>query len=202
MDEALRRELVAMADEDQATRARLAADGSLFDGYHPEMRAVHDGNAARLAEIIASRGWPGRSVAGEDGSRAAWMILQHAIAQPDFQRRCLVLLQDAASRGEVPCVEVAMLEDRIRVFEGRPQRYGTQYDWDDRGELSPHPIEDAEHVDERREALGLPPMEENTRRMREGAAQDGEMPRVDRETRRGAFLRWAISVGWRRPPTP
>ena len=38
MNDALRDELVAMAEEDQRVRAELASDGSLFDGYHPRMR--------------------------------------------------------------------------------------------------------------------------------------------------------------------
>jgi hypothetical protein len=131
MNAALRDELVGMAEEDQRVRAELAADGSLFDGYHPVMQAVHDKNAARLTEIIDLHGWPGRSPVGEEGARAAWLILQHAIGHPDLQRKGLVLLQQAVAQGEVPALEAAMLEDRIRFFEGQPQRYGTQYDWNE-----------------------------------------------------------------------
>ncbi len=36
MNEELRQELLAMAAEDEAVRARLAADGALFDAYNPE----------------------------------------------------------------------------------------------------------------------------------------------------------------------
>ena len=32
-------------------------------------------------------------------------------------------------RVDADAAEVAMLEDRIRVSEGRLQRYGTQFDW-------------------------------------------------------------------------
>lgn len=53
MREDLRAELVAMEADDLRVRARLAADRSLFHGYHPEMEAVHRRNAARLREIIA-----------------------------------------------------------------------------------------------------------------------------------------------------
>ena len=59
MNDALRDELVAMGEEDQRVRARLAADGSLFDGYHPSVKAVHDRNAARLTEIIEQHGRTG-----------------------------------------------------------------------------------------------------------------------------------------------
>ncbi len=197
MNIALQDELVAMAEEDQRVRAILAADGSLFDGYHPAMQAVHDRNAARLAEIIEQHGWPGRGLAGEEGSRAAWLVLQHAIGHPDLQRRGLVLLREAENRGDVPAVEVAMLEDRIRVFEGRPQRYGTQYYWTEDGELVPWTIEDVEGVDERRRAVGLPPLAENTRRICEGNAREGEKPPPDWKERRRKFEEWARSVGWR-----
>ena len=188
MNEGLRCELLAMAAVDQAVRSRLAADGSLFDGYHPEMQAVHDGNAARLVEIIDGHGWPGRSLVGEDGSRAAWMVTQNAIAHPSLQRRCLLLLQDSAKRAEVPAVEVAMLEDRICFFEGRPQRYGTQYDWDESGQLNPHPVEKPQLVDELRRALGLPSLDEKPRRIREGAARDGQVRPRDWAARRQRFL--------------
>lgn len=198
MDEALRDELLAMAAEDQTVRARLAADGTLFDGYHPTMQAVHDRNAARLTAIIDQHGWPSRVLVGEEGSKAAWLVLQHAIAHPVLQRRGLVLLQDGVARGDVPPVEVAMLEDRIRFFEGRPQRYGTQYDWDENGELSSLPIEDVEHVDERRLAIGLTSLAENNRRVREGTFGSGERPPPDWQERRKKFLKWCQEVGWRR----
>jgi len=196
MDASLRDELVAMVEEDQRVRAELAADGSLFDGYHPAMQAMHDRNAARLTEIIEHYGWPRRDLAGEEGSRAAWLVLQHAIAHPALQRRGLVLLKDAVARGEVPAVEAAMLEDRIRVFEGRPQRYGTQFDWDEDGRLSPLPVEDEANVDERRRSVGLGPLADDVRRMRAGT-EGTEPPPRDWAERQRNFEEWARSVGWR-----
>ncbi len=151
---AIRRELLAMAEEDRRVRAALAADGSLFEGYHPRMRATHDGHAARLALIFDRHGWPGWSRVGADGAEAAWLIVQHAIAQPALQRRALSALLDAAERGEVPPWQPAMLEDRIRVFDGRLQRYGTQLDWNAEGTLAPLPIEDPAGVDRRRRSAG------------------------------------------------
>src|SRR5262245_25282419 len=158
-DPELRAELLAMAEEDQRVRAELAADGSLFDGYHPRMAEVHRQNAARLSALLDQHGWPGAAVVGEDGSAAAWLVLQHAIGDPPVMCRGLELLA-RLEPGTVDPVQLAMLEDRIRAFEGRPQRYGTQYDWDDRGQLSPLPIEDPGSVDDRRRAIGLGPLEE------------------------------------------
>ena len=93
MNEMLRQELLAMEAEDLRVRAELLDEGALGDGYNPRMRAVHERNAARLKEIIAAHGWPGRSLVGPDGSHAAWRIVQHAIGDPPFQRQALELLR-------------------------------------------------------------------------------------------------------------
>jgi hypothetical protein len=193
----LRQELLALAAEDQAVRAELAADGSLFEGYHPRTEGVHRRNAAALTNIIEQYGWPGHSLVGEDGAQAAWLILQHAIGNPSLQRRGLEWLRQAVAAGEVPAWQVALLEDRIRVFEGKPQRYGTQFDWDQHGQISPLPIEDEAQVEERRQAVGLPPLAEDIRRKREGMAEAKERPPADWKGRQRQMNDWARSVGWR-----
>jgi len=195
MDQKLRKKLLELARRDAVVRDRLAADGSLFDGYHPEMQAIHEKNAAALERILERAGWPGTNLVGKDGSEAAWIIVQHAIGLPDFQRRCLALLEDAAARGEAPAWQPAYLADRIRTLEGRPQIYGTQFDWDDQGEMSPLPIEEPDGVDARRAAIGLPPLAETTRNHR---LQSEREPRaVDLEARRKEMREWSVKVGWR-----
>ena len=197
MEHELARELSAMAEEDQRVRADLAWDGHLFRGYHPRMAEVHSRNAERLREIIDQHGWPGRTLVGDRAERAAWLILQHAIAYPQLMRSGLELIREASERGEVSRAEVAVLEDRIRILEGRSQLYGTQYDWDDRGEMSPLPIEDSKGVDERRLAIGLPRLRESTTRVREGTKAAGELPPGDLLQRRREAETWARLVGWR-----
>src|SRR5206468_9686495 len=120
--DAIRAELLEMARGDRALLKDLARDGSLFQGYHPRMEALHQRHATRLAALIDAHGWPGRSRVGEEGAQAAWLILQHAIGNPPLMRRGLTLLRGGVGEGEVSPLEVAMLEDRIRTFEGRPQR--------------------------------------------------------------------------------
>jgi hypothetical protein len=194
---AVQADLLAMASEDLRVRSELAADGSLFGGYHPRMRAVHDANAARFAAILQERGWPGEPQVGTGGAKAAWLIVQHAIAQPPIQRRALEALRDAAKRGDVPPVQVAMLEDRIHTLEGRPQRYGTQFDWDEQGELSPLPLEDPGRVDERRRSVGLGSLADAEREHRATAAAGGETPPTDWLAYRRRMEEWLRDVGWR-----
>ena len=191
MNEDLRAELMQMDDHDQAVRAELAADGSLFDGYHPRMAAVHDLNAARLRTIIATHGWPTERLVGVDGAKAAHRIAQHSINHPELMRECRRLLDEASLKGEVPRWQFAYIDDRIRVFEGLPQRYGTQWRGGPNG-LEPYPIEDADHVDERRAELGLPSLADLH-------VSDPAEPSWDAERARRLEeqeLAWRHAVGW------
>jgi hypothetical protein len=196
--DAIRSELLAMAEEDLRVRSELAADGSLFGTYHPRMRAVHDVHASRLASMFEQWGWPGEPQVGADGAKAAWLIVQHAIAQPQIQRRALEALRTAAARGDVPQLQPAMLDDRIRTLEGRPQRYGTQFDWDAEGMLSPLPIDDPGRVDDRRRGLGLGSLAEAAREHRDAARASGERPPADWPAYRRRMEEWLREVGWRR----
>ncbi len=193
----LRRELLAMAARDLTVRERLAADGSLFHGYHSSMQSVHDANADRLAAIVDRHGWPGEPQVGRDGAEAAWLVAQHAIGQPAFQRAALTALWEAAKRGDVPALQAAMLEDRIRVLEGRPQRYGTQFDWDANGEMSPLPIDDPAGVDGRRRVVGLAPLEQDLAERRRATMEGRERPPADWPARQREMEAWLLEVGWR-----
>ena len=188
-----------MARGNLALLKDLARDGSLFQGYHPRVEALHQRHATRLAALIDAHGWPGRSRVGEEGARAAWLILQHAIRNPPLMRRGLTLLQGGASKGEVSPLDVAMLEDRIRTFEGRPQRYGTQFDWDEHGRLSPLRLEDPAGVDARRRAIGLGPLAQDLWRRRWAVARGRwpERPPAHWAARQREMETWLRQVGWR-----
>ena len=191
MNESLRDELIRMDTYDQDVRAELAADGSLFEGYHPRMAAVHDANAARLGEIIREHGWPTVPLVGVDGANAAHRIAQHSINHPEFMRRCRTLLDEASARGEVPRSHFAYIDDRIRVYEGKLQRFGTQWRGGPNG-IEPHPVEDADHVDERRTALGLPSQAELRATAPKERTWDAEAARRHDEKE----LAWRRAVGW------
>jgi len=182
-----------MAEEDQRVRAELSATGELFQGYAPRMAEVHARNARALESLIEEHGWPGKSLVGDDGAQAAWLVLQHAIGSPAVQRKCLPLLRDAAARGEADPAHPAYLEDRIHFFERRPQLYGTQLDWDDYGQLTPWLLQDPDRVDEHRHSVGLPPLADTLHQAR---ADTQEPPPPDPNKRRQEMEAWAKSVGW------
>jgi hypothetical protein len=161
------------------------------------MRALHERNADKLAKIMRVIGWPSAARVGTEASEAAWLIAQHAISRPDIMRAARDALRKEADAGRASKAGLAYLEDRIAVFEGRAQRYGTQFNWDDHGEMSPMPIEDAGQVDARRATVGLGPLADHIAKARAGVAKDGETGPRDLKAHRRAAVAFAVEVGWR-----
>ena len=156
LNEALRQELLAMRDEDLRVREELIAANELGGAYVPKMEAVHKRNASRLRDLIALHGWPSEDIAAKDGSEAAWLIAQHAIGEPELQRHVLQTLHASIAKGHVPAWQAAYLEDRIAMYEGRPQRYGTQWLDDPRdGRTRPWTLADPTNVNTLRAEVGL-----------------------------------------------
>lgn len=198
VNEKLRDELLSLLEQDRRTREQLASTGELFEAYHPKMEEVHKKNARRLVEIYEEYGWPGKGLVGEDGAEAAWIIFQHNIGEPEMFRRFLPILENEAEKREIEPSWYAKTVDRIRVFEGKPQIYGTNFDWDEGGNLSPWPIENPETVNNRRKKVGLPPIKEDIARTRREAQERGEKPPRDFEGKRKQMEEWARKVGWRK----
>ncbi len=157
---------------------------------------MHIANARALEPLLAN-GWPS---ATESRRRRPVRSLADRAARDQthsFMRPCRDLLEAAVQRGEAPGWQLAKLGDRILTLEGKPQRYGTQFDWDDNGEVAPLPIEDITRVDELRAQVGLEPLAEATARQRRNVEENGERPPLDREAHRALAHEWAQRVGWR-----
>jgi hypothetical protein len=123
-----------------------------------KQREIDEENIVRLVGIIEAHGWPGRSLVGEKGALAAFLILQHADYK--YQKKYLPLVRTAVAAGELSPDNLALLEDRVLMNEGKKQIYGTQLQTNERGVLELYPIEDEENVDKRRAQVGLPPLAE------------------------------------------
>jgi hypothetical protein len=147
----------ANADESRASQA----DRDAFRRTAEAAQAIDRENTAWLKQVVAEHGWPTRSMVGDDGSNAAWLLVQHADADPAFQRECLDLMTRLSAEEVLP-MNVAYLTDRVLLAEGKKQVYGTQFA-EIEGKQQPRPLEDPEHVDERRAEVGLPSLEEYTR---------------------------------------
>jgi len=109
----------------------------------------------QLRSLAQTRGstWPTRTVVGAAGVRAVWMLAQRDTA---LERTALHRMMESGPDEALPA-DVAVLEDRVRLLSGRKQLYGSQLRMVN-GKLVPAPIEDSAHVDMRRDAAGLPPL--------------------------------------------
>ena len=88
------------------------------------------------------------------------------------------------------------MTDRIAVFENKPQLYGTQFDWDENGELSPKNFDDLIKVNLRRNSIGLNSLEKQTEIIRKQAKNENQLPPTDFEKRKIEMEKWKKSVGW------
>jgi hypothetical protein len=169
-DRELADELTAMVDEQHefVDQTGTEADASLSPRQRMERRAMFVRHADRLMELLLATGrWPAKAQVGALAAQGAWLIAQHADTQLDVQRVALALLRVAVAEGTAGgsgARELAMLEDRVAVNEGRPQTYGTQIAEVIGGRPVPWPVTEPERLDERRAGVGLEPLAESTDR--------------------------------------
>jgi hypothetical protein len=156
MDAKLREELVQRMIKEQELRMALI-DKPNDQELIQRMVNGDQQNTAWLMPILQQHGWPGTSLVGADGAQAVFLIVQHSPSH-EFQKQCLVWLDQAVQAGEADVKNLAYLTDRVRLRDGKRQVYGTQGEYRPNGRIEPAPIEDEEYVDERRRAAGLVPI--------------------------------------------
>jgi hypothetical protein len=125
MDDALAAELAARMERDQAVRTAVQRHASA-EAIDRLVEIDHE-NTAWLRGVLDRVGWPGNSLVSEQGALAAWLLAQHADGDLGFQRECLARPAAAVEAGEAEPSHLAYLTDRVRLAQGQPQVYGTQF---------------------------------------------------------------------------
>ena len=164
-DSALRAELLAMGEEDQAVRQGLSPETFQDTAFMRRLMRTDSALSMRLREIIDQRGWPDAQRVGADAVDAAFLVVQHS-PFPEFLIEVLPHVERDVRAGVLDAQSYAMMFDRVRVQSGRPQRYGTQYSLVD-GAMVQDPVEDPANLDARRADLGLVPIAEYERLLSE-----------------------------------
>jgi hypothetical protein len=162
----LRDELLAMRAAFTSTQP---PDPERLSALVARIQAVDSLHLLRLGEIVREHGWPDGAMVGTEGLEAVFLLVQHADRDVAFQKEYLARLEGAFRAGDLDRQAVqglALLTDRVRTNQGRPQLYGTQVEIHD-GRVVVHPIEDEPNVDVRRAELGLPPLAEYLRILEE-----------------------------------
>ncbi|WP_027003020.1 DUF6624 domain-containing protein [Hugenholtzia roseola] len=188
--------IIDLKNADLALREKLVQSRQLSNGYNEEMKELHNRNAKILSNIVDKIGYPTIDKVGKEANEAAWLVIQHSVGQPEFMKKCAKLLEKAVSENKANPKSLAYLTDRIAVFEGKPQLYGTQFDWDENGNLSPNIFDDLTKVNERRKSIGLNTLEEQTEIMRKQVINENQSPPKDFEKRTQEIEQWRKSVGW------
>jgi len=193
----LAQKIIELKNVDLALRDRLIEKEELGIGYNQEMEKVHNRNAEELNKIMKKIGYPTIDKVGKEASEAAWLIIQHAIGKPNFMKKSLGLLIEAVENNKASKINMAYLSDRIAVFQGKSQLYGTQFDWDKNGLLSPQKFDDLQKVNQRRKSIGLNTLGEQRIIIRAQAKVEMQSPPKDFEKRKVAMEAWAKKVGWK-----
>jgi hypothetical protein len=152
-NDSLRRVLLAMRDQDQGPRAEFGARvGDTL--YGRRLMSLDSALAAEMEVILDRFGLPTRSMVGSAGSDAAMLIVQH---NWPLQERVLALAT-AVPQGEISPEKLGMLEDRVLVHQGKPQRFGTQFTAGPDGVFRFAAVSDPTGLEARRSAAGMPPL--------------------------------------------
>ena len=148
--------LQVRVDRDQEARRRL-----LTSPNDPRVREqaaeIDDQNLSWLLAQLRSHGMPTAEQVGEHGLQLAWLLVQHADADPKLQELALGEFEKRYRSGEFSADSLAKLTDRVLLAKGKSQRYGTQFDWFS-GRFDLKGILKIDEIDAHRAELGLMPL--------------------------------------------
>ncbi|WP_293782725.1 DUF6624 domain-containing protein [uncultured Pedobacter sp.] len=150
-----------LGTSDQAIRSKLDSVRKA-DGLNSKsekdliavMRKSDSTNFAAFEEIIKQHGWLGPKEVGYKNNQYLFLILQHA--DLPSQKKYLPLFKKSYEAGKVLPKDLALIEDRINMREGKLQRYGSQTLIDKTSKkYILFPIADVDSIDQRRAMVGL-----------------------------------------------
>jgi hypothetical protein len=119
----------------------------------------------RIAEIFNEFGFVGYDLAGKDSSDNFWIIVQHSDHLPKFQQKVLEEMKKQVDKENATPEYYGYLVDRVNINIGKPQVYGTQFDYNQFGQAFPKNTTDTTGINNRRISLGLTPMIERMNEM-------------------------------------
>ena len=160
MNHALARKINLMAKRDLSFQKLLwdKVDGADEAAY----QKITDKNTKKLKKIIEEHRWPTVSLVGKKASYNAWLIAQHSNNDRAFQRKVkgILIKINKSYPGEVDKAHIAYLTDRLLIAQGEPQKFGTQFKFNKKGELKVRQIKNRREVDVLRKRYNLPPLKD------------------------------------------
>lgn len=164
-DKTLQTTLLTILDSDQGVRQELVEIRDKYGYKTPQMDSIarivlytDSLNLIQIKKILDKDGWVGPEIVGKEANNAIFAVIQHSDLAS--QQQYLPLMREATKNNKADKSQLALLEDRVALREGRRQIYGTQTIRLDDGKNYLQPLEDPDNVDKRRAAIGLGPIAE------------------------------------------
>ena len=156
-------ELVNLMEDDQAEILAHYQKLKLLtsDNDKKELKANLDSHChervSKMIQILDEIGEPSITNIGMSGSEAVSLLALHSYL--DEMKKVLAEYEAVYKRDpdDVYSESIPSLTDRIMVFEHRTQLYGNNWSIDKDGNYFMIPVEDFEHMNERRAKFGLKP---------------------------------------------
>ena len=178
--DSLRVVLETMLDKDQGIR-RILVDSIGIDSpdagpYLKQMMDIDMENQRNMKIILGKYGWIGQSKIGKKAAEALFFVVQHSDVV--LMEKWYPELKRLADMGEADKIRCAMMEDRLLMWNGKKQIYGTQAaEFREDKKLAIWPIENPKTVNERRRKVGMDlTIEENAARMNAVYDEDEPLP--------------------------
>jgi hypothetical protein len=115
-------------------------------------------NQELVISIIEKCGMPTLNEVTQEQMNAIWIGLQHN-TDNKYRIKYFPLIEKAVKNGDLSKEQYALMKDRMLMGEGKPQIFGTQIK---NGKL--YDLEKPETVNERRQEMGLEPIEDYLKR--------------------------------------
>ena len=116
-------------------------------------------NLVTVVSLIENCGLPTLDDVSQEQMSAIWLVFQHT---DNFHRKkYFPMLKQSAENGDLSPSHIALMEDRILMYDKEPQIYGSQITKNtDNGEWMIYDLYNPESVDKRRAEVGLGPLNE------------------------------------------
>ena len=116
-------------------------------------------NLIKVENVLEEHGWLNTQEVGRHANSALFLVIQHADIKT--QEKYLPILREAVKNGDARAADLALLEDRVALKQGKRQIYGSQIGINqETGEYFLSPLMDPDNVNKRRAEVGLEPIED------------------------------------------
>lgn len=163
------RQLDTIYTGDQGIRVKMDTVQKQYGFDSKEMRSLISTmiegdsiNLIKVKAILDQHGWLGPDSIGEAGATTLFLVIQHADLAT--QEKYLPMMKEAVNDGRAEKSQLAYLIDRIEMYNGRPQVYGSQLIMKN-GKYVVYRLLDEANVNKRRAEVDLEPLETHLKRL-------------------------------------